>query len=278
MDSHPGLIRLALFGSPVRQSLSPRIHGLLAEQADLQIDYQCHETMIGGLQYRLSAFAAAGGRGCNITVPLKMEAIKLATRVSELVTRAQAANTLLLDSCGRWHADNTDGPGLMRDLMFNHSIPLRERRIAIIGAGGAAAGILPLILEEQPAEVILFNRTFSSARDLAGRHEAAGPVRAMPHYMDEKDLAFDLVINATSMGHSGEVPQLSRSMFSPDTVCYDLNYGVAASPLGQWCKLRNISYVDGLGMLVEQAIESFRIWTGYEAESRPVIKALREDS
>jgi shikimate dehydrogenase len=268
------ILRLALFGSPVGQSRSPRIHRLFAAQTGLEITYQAFDTPSGALAEALERFATDGGQGCNVTLPLKAEAAALAVTRSEAVRLAGAANTLLREEHG-WRADNTDGQGLTADLERG-GLALTDRRVAVLGAGGATAGVLGALLRLRPRELLLFNRTRSRAASLARRHEHLGTVSG--HSLDELAAAapFDLVINATSLGHQGRLPPLAANLFATGAACYDLNYGPAATPLAAWCDEHHIPYRDGLGMLVEQAAASFRLWTAQRPDTAPVLEALRE--
>jgi shikimate dehydrogenase len=274
MAQESGLIRLALFGSPVARSLSPRIHHSFAQQTGLRIEYQAIDCKPAALAQHLRDLAADGGRGCNITVPLKHHACRLANRLSARARQSTAVNTLRFDSSEDWFGDNTDGSGLVRDLRTNLHIGLSGRRIAILGAGGAAAGILFDLLQQGPAQLVLANRTPERARELAQRYAVIGQVQASG-LTDLPALApFDLVINATSAGHQRSLPALSASWFAPQAICYDLNYGAAHTVLAEWCKSRNIACHSGLGMLVEQAAESFTLWTGQHPDTATVISEL----
>jgi len=272
-----GLIRLALFGSPIKASLSPRIHGLFAEQFGLEIEFQSIEITAEGFPAELEKFRLAGGVGCNVTLPLKRDAWQLATDSSTQVSQAQAANTLVRDGSG-WYAHNTDGLGLVADLTGNHGLELAGRRILILGAGGAVAGILGSLLACDPAEIMLVNRNPVRAWALAKRFSAVGyitvtPLQDLPCMDLSKHGGFDLVINATSLGHHGEAPPLTRDLFAPGALCYDLNYFKASQPLKKYCEEMRQPFIDGLGMLVEQAAKSFEIWTGKRPDSRVVIEA-----
>jgi len=287
------VIRLAVFGSPIRQSSSPAIHGMFAEQCGLDVDYQAIEATAESFAGLLQALAAQGGRGCNVTVPLKKQAWQLAQRASLSAQRAQAANTLVFESDHDWYADNTDGRGLVQDLSGNLGQPIRASRICIIGAGGAAAGILGDLLVQEPKCITIANRTLERARDLqqtfstglaapATETSEPGPtpvpvVSAIS--LDDLGIAtpFDLVINATSLGHKGQHPALLPTLFLPGSLCYDLNYGAASEPLKVHCRAAGIRYQDGLGMLVEQAALSFQLWTNRKPDTTPVLQALRSD-
>ena len=286
------MIRLAVFGSPIRQSSSPAIHGMFAEQCGLDVDYQAIEATAESFAGLLQALAAQGGRGCNVTVPLKKQAWQLAQRASLSAQRAQAANTLVFESDNDWYADNTDGRGLVQDLWGNLGQKVSGSRICIIGAGGAAAGILGELLLQKPASITIANRTLERARELqqtfstsldALAAETSEPdptpvpvVSAIS--LDDLGIAtpFDLVINATSLGHETRHPGLPETIFLPGSLCYDLNYGAAAEPLRTFCGEMGISYEDGLGMLVEQAALSFELWTGRSPETAPVLRVLRQ--
>jgi len=272
------LIRLAIFGRPVANSLSPVIHPQFAAQFGLDIDYQRVDTGVEGFPAALENFRRAGGTGCNITLPLKQEAWRLAAQATEEVGLAQAANTLVLQPDGNWFAHTTDGAGLIADLVDNHHVELQGRRILILGAGGATAGILGRLLARQPAEIMLVNRNLERAQLLSQRFGPLGKVTVSNWSDLPMQGVFDLVINATSLGHQGEAPPLAISNVAPGGLCYDLNYFKASLPLKKYCGETGIPYIDGLGMLVGQAAESFAIWTGKHPETRTVIESLRRDT
>jgi shikimate dehydrogenase len=269
------LIQLAIFGRPVAHSLSPVIHPRFAAQFGLDIDYQRVDTGVEGFPAALESFRNAGGTGCNITLPLKQEAWRLAAQATEEVGLAQAANTLVLQPDGGWLAHTTDGAGLMTDLVDNHHVVLHGRRILILGAGGATASILGRLLAGQPSEIMLVNRNLERANSLSQRFASLGKVTVSSWSDLPMQGVFDLVINATSLGHHGEAPPLAVSNIAPDGLCYDLNYFKASLPLKKYCEETGIPYIDGLGMLVGQAAESFAIWTGRRPETRTVIESLR---
>lgn len=268
------MITLAVFGQPVLHSLSPRIHLAFGRQAGLSVAYRAIEVAPGGLAGALEALAARGGIGCNVTLPLKHEAMSLARTWSEHVELAQAANTLLRDGDG-WHGETTDGTGLVTDLRRCGLDPA-GKRVALLGAGGAAASVCAALLDADPTELRIYNRTADRALALAERHRALGPVTAdrMDRLGEEP---FDLVLNATALGHRGERPPVSAALFLPGSTLYDLNYGAAAEPLERWALENDISYRSGLGMLVGQAAESFRLWTGFEPDIEPVLMELTRE-
>lgn len=275
MDQGKELIRLALFGRPIKSSLSPAIHRMFADQFGLDIEFQRIETGADGFPQALEAFRIKGGIGCNVTLPLKRHAWRLAAESSPEVSLAQAANTLVYKPSSGWFAHNTDGTGLVADLTGNHHINLEGQRILILGAGGAAAGILGSLLAEKPREVVLVNRNLDRARVLAERFDSLGNIGITGWEDLSASGSFDLVINATSLGHHGEAPPLLPSLFAPGAVCYDLNYYKASQPLKALCENMRQNYIDGLGMLVEQAAKSFYIWTGKQPDSGSVIEELR---
>ena len=265
-------LRLAVFGQPIAHSLSPLIHALFGAQTGLDVDYRAHETGPGTLRAALAHFHQEGGTGCNVTLPLKAEAAQLAQTISERVQLAGAANTLLWRDRG-WHADNTDGLGLVADLQRLGLNPAGQR-IALIGAGGAAAGVLGALLATGPAELTIYNRTLASAEALRERHGAPAGLRAAAlQHLPTAD-GIDLLINATSQGHRGDLPPLPEQLTTGSAV-YDLNYGPAAAGLLSWCQQHAVPAHDGLGMLVAQAAESFYRWTGVRPEFQPVLERLQ---
>jgi len=269
------LIRLAVFGKPVAHSLSPRIHGMFADQCGLEVEYRAIEATPESFPGQVADLAGSGGRGCNITVPLKRDAWKLAGRCSENASRAQAANTLVFDGADDWYADSTDGMGLVNDLQSIPGCSLPGARLCLIGAGGAAASVLGALLRSGPESVLIANRTKDRALELAQTHSDLGKIDICTPAELDSMAPFDLVINATSLGHGGASPELSSAWFRPDGICYDMNYGKAAEPLRRVCLERNIHFSDGLGMLVTQAALSFRLWTDQAPDTEEVLIALR---
>ncbi len=275
MDQGRKLIRLALFGKPIKASLSPKIHRLFAAQFDLEIGFQRIETGADGFPAALQAFRLAGGHGCNVTLPLKRDAWQLAADSSVDVQQAQAANTLLSQAAGGWFAYNTDGAGLVADLSSNHDVNLAGLRILVLGAGGAAAGILGSLFAAGAKQIVLVNRNLQRARDLAERIGANVDITVTDWGSLPALGSFDLLINATSLGHQGEAPLLMQSLFATGSCLYDLNYFKASLPLKKLCDEMDQTYIDGLGMLVEQAARSFYIWTGLEPETHAVMGSCR---
>lgn len=269
------LIRLALFGNPVSRSLSPRIHGLFAAQCGLRVDYRAIEATAATFPEQVNRLAREGGRGCNITVPLKHEAWKLAAQCSESARRASAANTLVFRDETDWFADSTDGMGLVGDLGKQPGVSLARARICLLGAGGAAASVLGALLQAGPELVYIANRTRDRAKLLADSHGGLGQVDyGTPDELDTLP-PFDLLINATSLGHQGQAARISAGWLVDEGFCYDMNYGEASLPLKALCEREHIPYSDGLGMLVGQAALSFELWTGREPDTSAVLQTLR---
>lgn len=275
MDQGQELIKLALFGQPIKSSLSPFIQRMFAAQFGLNIEFQLIETGAGGFPQALEKFRRHGGVGCNVTLPLKHDAWQLANGASPAVSQAQAANTLVYQPATGWFAHNTDGAGLIADLVGHHGIGLAGQRLLLLGAGGAAAGVLGPLLQEGPREVVLVNRNLERAQMLAARFNDGGKI-SVTNWAGLRTLgSFNVIINATSLGHHGEAPPLTASVFAPDAVCYDLNYYKASLPLKSLCEDLGCAYFDGLGMLVGQAAKSFFIWTGKRPDSSLVTEACR---
>lgn len=274
MASGP-VIRLAVFGSPVAQSLSPAIHRRFAEQCGLNVDYRAIEATSESFPELTRTLAMQDGRGCNITAPFKNAAWKLANRCSDSATRARAANTLVFESVDQWYADSTDGRGLVNDLLSIPSPEMAASRICLMGAGGAAASVLAALLQTRPETVVVANRSIDRADLLAESHSDLGTVDVCTPANLQSEAPFDLIINATSLGHSGQAPAMMNAWLNPGGLCYDMNYGAAAEPLRRECMDKGIRYSDGLGMLVEQAALSFRLWTGKNPDASEVLDQLR---
>lgn len=266
----------AVMGNPVTHSKSPQIHSMFARQFGIRIDYRAIQVDPGGFEQAVSNFEASGGQGLNITIPFKVEAWKLADQLSRRAERAGAVNTLEFLKHGRRFGDNTDGVGLVRDIVQNLNRPIRERKILIVGAGGAARGVLGALLAERPALLVLANRTVDKAVGLARRFAVDGAVKACGLH-ELPGQRFDLVINATAASLSGDVPDLPAGLFAADALGYDLMYSDDPTPFMQWAADRGAcDTVDGLGMLVEQAAESFLVWHDRKPQTGPVIHMLRD--
>jgi shikimate dehydrogenase len=266
--------RFAVFGHPVAHSLSPRIHAAFARQAGVAMDYVAIDTK--DFPAALQAFLASGGDGANVTLPYKAQAMAACAVLSPRARRAGAVNTLIRNN-DQWHGDNTDGAGLVRDLTGRHRLDLRRRRSLLLGAGGGARGVAPDLLDAGVGDLYVVNRTPERADALA---DALGePGRVHPRYFDDLPALgeFDLVLNATSAAREGRFPSLPMSLVGPRTSVVDLSYGEAAIPLLAWGRPAGArDAIDGLGMLVEQAAESFQRWHGVRPDTDAVYAQLRE--
>ncbi len=275
MAAGKSLIRLAVFGYPIAQSLSPAIHAHFADQFGLDIEYQAIAAREAEFPQLLHQLADRGALGCNITAPLKLAACQAADELSSAARLARAVNTLVFRQPGNWYGTNTDGAGLMRDLLRLLPQGLGGKRILVIGAGGAAAGVLGPLLEQAPTELLIANRQASKATELAQRFTQLGPIGACALADLPTAGPFDLLINATSLGHQGLAPEIPSPCFAVDSFCYDLNYGAAARPWQKICAEQGTEFSDGLGMLVEQAALAFELWTGHAPATAAVLDALR---
>ena len=266
--------RYAVLGNPIAHSKSPQIHALFARQCGHHIRYDKLLVPLDGFADTVATFQQQGGKGCNVTLPFKEEAWALADVRTPRAEAAGAVNTLLFQADGTRFGDNTDGIGLVRDLRDNHGTPLAGRRVLVLGAGGAVRGLLPALLEERPAEVVIANRTLSRAEQLVERFRGPVPLRAVD-FTAAGALRPEIVINGTSSGLSGEVPPLPPACIQ-GAVCYDMLYGDEPTPFLRWSAQHGATKtVDGLGMLVEQAAESFFLWRGVRPQTAQVIQALR---
>lgn len=267
----------AVFGHPIAHSLSPRIHRLFGAQTGIALSYDAIDTPPEMFSGTLARFAADGGAGANVTLPLKQDAFALCKETSPFAQRAGAVNTLSrLDNYNGWRGDNTDGVGLIRDLTYRHALDLRGRRSLLLGAGGAARAAAHALLDAGIGELTIVNRNPARADALA---DAIGdPQRVHTRYWsDLKNCAsFDLVLNATSAGHARETLDLPFGIVTARALCYDLSYGSAAFGFLAWARAaRAGKALDGLGMLIEQAAESFRIWHASAPETDPIYAQLR---
>ncbi len=264
--------RYAVIGHPVAHSRSPMIHALFARETGENMTYEALDVEPADFEVAVRGFGAAGGRGLNITVPHKQAAFELANQLSDAARRARAVNTISFLPGGTIRGDNTDGVGFMRDLTRNHGQEVAEKKILILGAGGATRGILGPILEAAPAAVLIANRTPERAAELVVEYMSDVPLSACRFGdLENKDRA-DLVINATSAGIRGESPPFPPGCIGAESFCYDLAYGLNGTPFVDWAREHGAGQaVQGWGMLVEQAAESFQIWRG----KRPDTQKLR---
>jgi shikimate dehydrogenase len=266
----------AVVGNPVEHSRSPQIHALFAAQTGQDIDYGRLLAPLDGFVAAVREFFRAGGQGLNVTVPFKQEAFTLAAQCSDQARLAAAVNTLLLNEAGELCGHNTDGIGLVRDISVNLQQSLAGCSLLLLGAGGASRGILQPLLEQRPAQVVIANRTVAKAEALAQRFAGLGPVEACG-YADLAGNAFDWIINATAASLHGELPPIPESTCVSTTRCYDLMYGAEPTAFLNWAAEHGAALqADGLGMLVEQAAESFYLWRGVRPHTAPVMQQLRQ--
>jgi shikimate dehydrogenase len=269
--------RYAVAGNPVAHSRSPDIHAMFAAQTGEQLVYERLLCPMDGFVETVRGFAAAGGRGCNITVPFKFEAHALAATVSPRAQLAGAANVLRFDAEG-WFADNSDGIGLLRDIELNARRPLAGQRLLLLGAGGAASGVLGSLISGRPAEIQVANRSPEKAQALITSHldwAAQYGVRLTATGLDGCGQGFDMLLNGTSASLSGGGVPVPASVLKPGGLALDMMYGPAAQGFLDWAAAQGFEGRDGLGMLVEQAAEAFLIWRGIRPETAPVLATLR---
>jgi shikimate dehydrogenase len=269
--------RYAVFGYPIKHSKSPRIHMMFAEQTVQMLEYSAQEVPTEQFSVAVAAFFANGGKGLNCTIPLKELAWAYADFKTERAHTAKAVNTLALQADGSILGDNTDGIGLVTDLMTNHAVTMVGSRVLIMGAGGASRGIIAPILEQSVHSIVIANRTVDKAIDLAAEFHHKGSIKGCG-FNDLKNQQFDLIINATSTSLSDQLPPLPDALLAKNGVCYDLAYSNEPTVFVRW-GLENhaMKSLDGLGMLVEQAAEAFFIWRGIRPKTRPVIELLNAE-
>jgi len=267
--------RYVVAGNPVEHSQSPFIHAEFARQTGQVMEYGRLLWPLEGFEDSLRALVASGAKGCNITVPFKFEAARVATRLSARAALAQAANVLSFDAEG-WRGDNTDGIGLVRDIEHNAGVLLRGQRVLLIGAGGAAAGVLGPLLLAGPAEVVVANRTLHKAQVLVDRHRsaAAGALLRASTLADVGE-GFYVVVNATASSLQGGAIPVSHQVLRPGALALDMMYGPASQGFLDWAAEHGATGRDGLGMLVEQAGAAFALWRGVRPDTAPVLAALR---
>ncbi len=266
--------RYGVMGYPVSHSRSPVIHRLFALQTEQNLQYELLQVAPEKLETAIRQFQRTGGKGLNITVPHKSAVARLVDHTSERAATAGAVNTLSFKG-GEIYGDNTDGIGLLRDLTVNLGIDLEGANILILGAGGATRGIVSPLLEMNPSSLRIANRTLGKAQALADHFERFGPVTACRFNVVPVSEPYDLVINATSAGLQGDAPPYPAAAITEQTYCYDLSYGLNATPFSVWARDNGAAHsVMGWGMLVEQAAESFNIWRGIRPDTAPVLKQM----
>jgi len=267
--------RYAVIGNPIAHSQSPQIHAAFARETGEDLAYTAIEGPLEGFEAAVGDFRAGGGRGLNVTVPFKLRAHDMADELSDRARLAGAANVLKFEG-KQIHADNVDGVGLVIDIRDNLGVALTGQRVLILGAGGATRGVLMPILAERPASLVIANRTVAKALELAGIFAEHGPVRGLGYEALGADGGFDVVINATSSGLSGAALPVTAGLFGEAVLAYDMVYGKTWTPFLRLAREGGVGQVaDGVGMLVEQAAESFLWWRGRRPGTRGVIKELR---
>jgi shikimate dehydrogenase len=269
--------RYGVFGNPVGHSRSPAIHAAFAAARHQDLVYEAILAPLDGFAASVRAFVEAGGRGANVTLPFKQEACRLATRLTARARLAGAVNTLSFDG-PEWLGDNTDGAGLLRDLTHNLGCPIAGMRVLLLGAGGAARGVLGPLLAAGPRRLVIANRTEALAHELAARMANAGEVSGCSH-AQLAGQSFDVLINATSASLAGAPLPLPDGLFASGSLAYDMMYGDGQTPflrLAGRCGAARLA--DGLGMLVEQAAEAFCLWRGVRPATAPVLAMLRSAS
>lgn len=266
--------KYAVFGNPVTHSRSPQIHSAFAAATGEDISYEKQLVAIDDFEAAADRFFSEGGKGLNITVPFKQEAYSYAARLTPRARRAGAVNTLLMEQDGTVTGDTTDGVGMVTDIVQNLGWQIRAKRVLVLGAGGAVRGVLEPLLAEHPQHVVIANRTVEKALQLSKGFAEMGYILGCGLDMLPGQ-EFDLVINGTSTSLTGDMPPLPDDLITADGACYDMMYGAEPTPFMAWGQRLGASTADGLGMLVEQAAESFSIWRGVKPETAAVIEAQR---
>lgn len=269
--------KYAVFGHPIKHSKSPRIHQLFAEQTQQKICYEAQDVPAKSFQSAVQYFLSQGGKGLNCTVPLKELAWQYAEQLSARAKHSKAVNTLILQKNGVLLGDNTDGIGLVTDLINNHHIAIANHRILILGAGGASRGIIAPLMQQSPQYIVVANRTISKAITLSQEFSSLGTIEGCS-YQTIKHYPFDLIINATSASLSGQLPPLDAHLLAKKSCCYDLVYADKATAFVLWGQAHKATKsLDGLGMLVEQAAQSFYLWRGIRPKTVAVIALLNAE-
>ena len=268
------MARYAVIGSPIAQSKSPAIHRMFAEQTKQDLQYEAIEVAADNFDFFVLNFFANGGGGLNVTVPHKERAYRIANQLEPLAEQAGAVNTLFQGAEGTLCGDNTDGIGLVHDIQINNGIAIKSKNLLIIGAGGAVRGALVSLIEEKPATITLVNRTIEKAKQM--RELFSGQQNIEVASFENIQGEFDLIINGTSLSLSGEVPAITPDQVGTDCCCYDMMYSNEDTAFVSWAKNNGAANaIDGLGMLVEQAAESFFRWRGIRPDTSKVMNELR---
>ncbi|MEO7256226.1 MAG: shikimate dehydrogenase [Casimicrobium sp.] len=271
--------KYAVFGNPIAHSKSPRIHALFAASLNQHIDYQKRLAPIGNFAGELQRFFDEGGVGANVTVPFKRDAFALARSASLRAQQAGAANFLIWRD-DHWFCDNTDGAGLVRDIETNLHTSLKDKNVLLLGAGGAARGVIGPLFLRSPRQIVVVNRTFERATELVSPYKNEFAARALSvDALVAESMKFDVVINATSSSLTGSLPLPENAhIFAPDALAYDMMYGKQPTIFMNWASAQGaVGVADGLGMLVEQAAESYLQWRGELPHAAPIIAQLRAE-
>ncbi|AKH37486.1 MULTISPECIES: shikimate dehydrogenase [Nitrosomonas] len=265
----------AVIGNPIHHSKSPLIHKLFAQETRQDMQYEAILAPLDGFESTVRAFQQRGGMGMNVTLPFKLEAYALSTRLTDRANAAQAVNTLKFIGNNDILGDNTDGAGLMQDIEINQRVSIAGKNILLMGAGGAARGTIMPLLTLKPRLLAIANRTKEKAQVLQRQFSAHGNVLS-GHYHDFSGESFDIIINATSASLHDELPSLPEGIFSKESLAYDMMYSQELTPFLRFAQQQGvIKLVDGIGMLVEQAAESFFLWRGIRPETKKVIEMLK---
>jgi shikimate dehydrogenase len=270
---NPTQDRYVVIGNPIEHSKSPAIHTQFALQTQQALHYERLLVALDGFDAAINNLVASGVRGANVTLPFKVDAYHIATDLTPRARAAGAVNTLKFED-NKIIGDNTDGVGLVRDIVVNAGISLQSRRILLLGAGGAARGVILPLLSELPAELVIANRTVQKAQDLLTQFHGHSVALSASSFVDLSG-EFDVVINATSASLSDGLPNISSSLFNGKSFIYDMMYGAKPTHFMQWAAEKKATVRDGLGMLVEQAAESFELWRGVRPDTAPVYALLR---
>ncbi len=267
--------KYAVFGNPVTHSRSPQIHAEFAAATSQNLSYEKQLVAIDGFEVAADEFFASGGKGLNITLPFKQEAYSYAARLTSRARRAGAVNTLTMQADGTVIGDTTDGVGMVADMVQNLGWQIRAKRVLVLGAGGAVRGILAPLMAEQPQHVVIANRTLEKALQLSKGFSELGYILGCGFDMLPGQ-EFDLVINGTSASLAGGMPPLPDDLIPSGSACYDMMYAAEPTPFMKWGQRLGADTADGLGMLVEQAAESFYIWRQVKPQTATVIAAQRK--
>ena len=283
MDLNEKMDKYAVIGNPIAHSKSPQIHSYFAQQAEEQLMYEALLSPLDEFTETVQAFREGNGMGLNVTVPFKQEAFELADELSDYAKNAGAVNTLVFRKDGSIYGTNTDGIGLVRDLVENHQSLIQGKRVLLLGAGGAVRGVMQPLLMQMPKQIFIANRTPERAIELAADMQglttqlnSSSPCDLAGGGFADIQGEFDLIINGTAASLQGIMPPIPESCLASGVHCYDMMYGGRPTAFENWCEDQGAAKVmNGLGMLVEQAAESFSIWRGKMPDTKPVLEAMR---